>query len=122
MKGKGALVPHGTLLEGFQSAEISANFVDVVKNNKMLIMKQHQIKKYLFYSLFCFLLFMPFGVVCEENNGKKNGGGGGELNGYSPSPEITTTTEFGKFFFLNPEHKTFINKRIQKTFPKISKS
>lgn len=102
MKGKGALVPHGTLFKGFQSAGISAaNFVDVVENNKMLIMKQHQIKKYIFYSFVLFMLFMPCGVVCDENNGKNNGGGGsgGELlNGYSSGPDITTTTEFGKFF------------------------
>lgn len=99
MKGKGALVPHGTLFKGFQSAGISANFVDVVQKNKMLIMKQHQIKKYIFYSLFLFMLFMPCGVVCDENNGKNNGGGGGEsLNGYTSGPDITTTTEFGKFY------------------------
>lgn len=93
MKGKGALVPHGTLLKGYQTAAISANFVDVVKNNKMLIMKQHQIKKYFFYSFVLFMLFMPCGVVCDENNGKNSGG---ELNGYSSGPDITTTTEFGK--------------------------
>lgn len=97
MKGKGALVPHGTLFKGYQTAAISANFIDVIQNNKMLIMKQHQIKKYIFYSLVLFMLFMPCEVVCDENNGKNNGGSGGELNGYSSGPDVTTTTEFGKF-------------------------
>lgn len=107
MKGKGALVPHGTLLQGFQSAGIFANFVDVVQNSKMLMMKQHQIKNYIFYSLFLFMLFMPCGVVCDENNGKNNGGGGELLNGYSSGPDITTTTEFGKSFFNPLNSKTF---------------
>lgn len=90
-----------------QSAQKNTHYFN--QKYHKLHLKPNHVK---FFSILCFFIVfvsMPGDIVCQEINSVN----GDNLNGFSLGPEyITTTTEFGEFFFFNFYKNSYVLQNV----------